>query len=343
MSSAAAAVIPCCRLSNSPSSPFIAARTSYKPRFNSVIISSSIVPPPFSPSPSTLSTLFSSPILNPRLIQNTPVLATPSTLATSVNGQITAVRKEKRVPVVAAPHALAVVNGRDSARRDLVTGLLAEMEGVQRLKSGKKPEVFSKLAEGQSPKFLIFACADSRVCPSVLFGFPPGEAFVIRNIANMVPPYDQTRYAGVGAAVEYPVVHLKVENIIVIGHSRCGGIKALLSIKDDASKSSHFIEDWVKICKPAKEAVHAHHSDLSFEDQCSKAEKEAVNVSLNNLKTYPFVKEGLENKTLSLYGGYYDFVHGIIELKPRLRDLTWAIENILDSHEHRLPRKGLFH
>ncbi|KAH0466855.1 hypothetical protein IEQ34_004093 [Dendrobium chrysotoxum] len=105
----------------------------------------------------------------------------------------------------------------------------------------------------------------------------------------------------------------KIENIIVIGHSRCGGIKALLSIKDNASLGTDFIEDWVKICTPAKEAVNQAHSDLSFEEQCSKLEKEAVKVSLENLKTYPYVKEGLENKTLALYGGYYDFVNGAFE------------------------------
>ncbi|KAH0466492.1 hypothetical protein IEQ34_003730 [Dendrobium chrysotoxum] len=153
--------------------------------------------------------------------------------------------------------------------------------------AGKKPEVFNQLAEGQSPKFLVFECSDSRVCPSVLFNFQPGQTFTIRNIANMVPPYDKTKYSGIGAAVEYPVVHLKVENIIVIGHSRCGGIKALLSIKDNASLGIDFIKDWVKICTPAKEVVNQAHSDLSFEEQCSKLEKEAVKVSLENLKTYP--------------------------------------------------------
>ncbi|KAI0523176.1 hypothetical protein KFK09_005568 [Dendrobium nobile] len=254
--------------------------TSSNPRSTSILASSSSrsyrnpISSNSSPLPSVSST--------PRLIRNAPVLATPSTLTTAV-----------------------------------------EMASVDRLKSGfeqfkkevyeKKPEVFNQLAEGQSPKFLIFACSDSRVCPSVLFNFQPGEAFTIRNIANMVPPYDKTRYSGIGAAVEYPVVHLKVENIIVIGHSRCGGIKALLSIKDNASLGTDFIEDWVKICTPAKEAVNQAHSDLSFEEQCSKLEKEAVKVSLENLKTYPYVKEGLEKKTLALYGGYYDFVNGAFE------------------------------
>ncbi|XP_008782456.1 carbonic anhydrase, chloroplastic [Phoenix dactylifera] len=197
------------------------------------------------------------------------------------------------------------------------------MDPIKRLQSGfehfkketyeKKPDVFRTLAEGQSPKFMVFACADSRVCPSVVFDFQPGEAFTVRNIANMVPPYDKTKYAGVGSAIEYAVHHLKVENIVVIGHSRCGGIKGLMSIKDDGSTSSDFIEDWVKICMPAREKVKSSCSKLAFPEQCTKCEKEAVNVSLDNLKTYPFVEEALEKKTLSLYGGYYDFVSGNFE------------------------------
>ena len=195
---------------------------------------------------------------------------------------------------------------------------------VDRMRSGfdvfkkeiyeQKPEVFRELAEGQSPKFMVFACADSRVCPSVLFGFQPGEAFTMRNIANMVPPFDKTKYSGAGAAIEYAVIHLKVESIVVIGHSRCGGIKGLMSIEDEGSTNTDFIEDWVKVGWPAREKVKKSHSDLDFVEQCTKCEKEAVNVSLENLRTYPFVKEGLEKKTLALYGGHYDFVKGDFEI-----------------------------
>ncbi|CAL9062887.1 carbonic anhydrase 1 isoform X2 [Musa acuminata AAA Group] len=198
--------------------------------------------------------------------------------------------------------------------------MLQEMDPVERLTSGferfKKevyendPTLFSQLAQGQSPKFLVFACADSRVCPSVVLSFQPGEAFIVRNIANMVPPYDQTRYSGVGAAVEYAVVHLKVEYIVVIGHSRCGGIKGLMSMKEDGTTSSDFIEEWVKICLPAMEKVKAEHSALPFTDQCTQCEKEAVNISLENLKTYPFVTEEVEKNTLKLIGAHYDFVAG---------------------------------
>ncbi|URD98536.1 carbonic anhydrase [Musa troglodytarum] len=218
------------------------------------------------------------------------------------------------------------------------------MDPMERLTSGfqrfkkevyeKNAALFTQLADGQSPKFMVFACADSRVCPSVVLDFQPGEAFTVRNIANMVPPYDQgttalthsmqetcspfeclqTRYSGVGAAIEYAVLHLKVENIVVIGHSRCGGIKGLMSIKEDGTRSSAFIEDWVKVCLPALEKVKANHSALPFEDQCTHCEKEAVNVSLHNLKTYPFVRDGLEKKTLKLIGAHYNFVVGSFDI-----------------------------
>ncbi|KAJ6431161.1 hypothetical protein OIU84_018618 [Salix udensis] len=222
---------------------------------------------------------------------------------------------------------------------------------VERMKAGfvhfrtekyeKNPELYGALAKGQKPKFMVFACSDSRVCPSHILDFQPGEAFMIRNIANMVPPYDQKKYSGVGAAIEYAVLHLKVdtilafyycyyyitllqvidqfalaevENIVVIGHSCCGGIKGLMSISDDKPASSDFIENWVKICSAAKSKVTANSGSLSFEEQCHNCEKEAVNVSLGNLLTYPFVREAVVNDALSLKGAHYNFVKGTFEV-----------------------------
>lgn len=195
---------------------------------------------------------------------------------------------------------------------------------VERIKTGfahfrtekyeKNPDLYGALAKGQSPKFMVFACSDSRVCPSHILNFQPGEAFVIRNIANMVPPYDKTKYSGVGAAIEYAVLHLKVENIVVIGHSCCGGIKGLMSIPDDGSTASDFIENWVKICSAAKSTVAKKAGSLSFEEQCHNCEKEAVNVSLGNLLTYPFVRDAVVNDAVSLKGAHYNFVKGTFEL-----------------------------
>ncbi|KAL7261105.1 hypothetical protein ACSBR1_006702 [Camellia fascicularis] len=195
---------------------------------------------------------------------------------------------------------------------------------VERIKTGfahfktekfeKNGALYGELAKGQSPKFMVFACSDSRVCPSHILDFQPGEAFVVRNIASMVPPYDQTKYSGMGAAIEYAVLHLKVETILVIGHSHCGGIKGLMSIPDDGATATDFIENWVKICLPARAKVKADYSSLDFTEQCTNCEKEAVNVSLGNLLTYPFVREAVTKKTISIKGGHYDFVKGSFEL-----------------------------
>ncbi|CAN1320911.1 Carbonic anhydrase, chloroplastic, partial [Linum perenne] len=132
-----------------------------------------------------------------------------------------------------------------TAELETADGSCKDFDPVQRLKSGfhtfktEKYEYASVTFFFSFPlspmQFMIFACSDSRVCPSHILDFKPGEAFVVRNIANMVPPYDHTEYSGVGAAVEYAVLHLKVEHIVVIGHSRCGGIKGLMSILDDSS------------------------------------------------------------------------------------------------------------
>lgn len=199
-----------------------------------------------------------------------------------------------------------------------------DFDPVERIKSGyikfKKekydanPALYSELAKGQSPKFMVFACSDSRVCPSHVLDFQPGEAFVVRNVANIVPPYDQGKYSGTGAAIEYAVLHLKVSYIVVIGHSACGGIKGLLSFPFDGTTSTDFIEDWVKIALPAKNKTKSALPNADLPQLCAYCEKEAVNNSLGNLLTYPFVREGLVNKTLGLKGGYYDFVKGSFEL-----------------------------
>ncbi|GAB2278107.1 hypothetical protein Dimus_015913 [Dionaea muscipula] len=208
---------------------------------------------------------------------------------------------------------------------ELQTTEKPSFDPVERIKSGfthfkkeiyeKKPDLFDPLKKGQWPKFMIVSCADSRVCTSHVLNIQPGEAFVVRAVSNIVPPYDKTRYSGTGAAVEYAVLHLKVETIVVIGHSACGGIKALFSIPDDgATAKTDFIEDWVKLTWPARVKVKAKHGKAPLEEQLWHAEQEAVNVSLANLLTYPFVREGLLEKTLQIKGGYYDFVKGTFNL-----------------------------
>ncbi|XP_052486788.1 carbonic anhydrase 2 isoform X1 [Gossypium raimondii] len=215
----------------------------------------------------------------------------------------------------------------------------------------KNPDLYGTLAKGQSPKYLIFACSDSRVCPSHILDFQPGEAFMVRNIASMVPPYDKwmlalwwgqlhllsllTSHAKTVSRLrsDYVIKRgnitqclVQVENIVVIGHSNCGGIKGLMSIPDDGTTASDFIEQWVSICGSAKTKVKSEKNEMSFAEQCTYCEKEAVNVSLGNLLTYPFVREALVKKTLVLKGAHYDFVNG----KFDLWNLNFRISPTLD-------------
>ncbi|XP_066390362.1 beta carbonic anhydrase 5, chloroplastic-like isoform X1 [Miscanthus floridulus] len=170
----------------------------------------------------------------------------------------------------------------------------------------EKFSTYQSLAQQQTPKFMVVACADSRVCPTAVLGFQPGEAFTVRNVANLVPPYEHGG-SETSAALEFAVNTLLVENVLVVGHSRCGGIQALMSMKDD-STSGGFIKNWVSIGKSARLSTKAAAGNLSFDMQCKHCEKESINSSLLNLLTYPWIEKRVNEGTLNLHGGYYNFV-----------------------------------
>ncbi|XP_052108212.1 beta carbonic anhydrase 5, chloroplastic isoform X3 [Arachis duranensis] len=151
----------------------------------------------------------------------------------------------------------------------------------------KELEHFQALSKAQYPKFMVIACADSRVCPSNILGFQPGEAFMIRNIANLVPL-------------------MKVENILVIGHSSCAGIENLMKIQEDVESRS-FINKWVTNGNVAKLRTKAATAHLSFAQQCRFCEKESINQSLLNMLSYPWIEDKVRSGLLSLHGGYYNF------------------------------------
>ncbi|CAJ1975144.1 unnamed protein product [Sphenostylis stenocarpa] len=198
----------------------------------------------------------------------------------------------------------------------------------------KNPDLYYQLANGQSPQYLVIACSDSRVSPSVILNFQPGEAFMVRNIANMVPPFNQIRHSGIGAAIEYAITALKVQNILVVAHSRCGGIERLMSHPEDGSAPFDFIDDWVKIGLPAKLKVLKEYEGYDFKEQCRFCEKESVNNSLVNLRTYPYVESGVRNKSIELLGGYYDFVKGEFSLWKHESYITEPITIPLPTHHH---------
>lgn len=187
------------------------------------------------------------------------------------------------------------------------------MAGFKKFKEGKftqNPEIYEPLKQGQAPEVMIIACADSRVCPTMLHDLNAGEAFIVRSVANLVPAFDPSMenvHHGTSAAVLYAVTVLGVKKVVVMGHSSCGGIKALMTMDkfDD-----NFVGSWVKIGLPAKETTLAQMGDKPLEEQCSFCEQEAVNVSLKNLLTFDFVEERVQKGELELYGMHYDFHDG---------------------------------
>jgi len=174
--------------------------------------------------------------------------------------------------------------------------------------------VYGKLStRGQSPKTLIIGCSDSRVDPAILSSASPGELFVVRNVANLVPPYETGGvHHGVSAAIEFAVVSLKVETIVILGHRQCGGIRALMA--GDASEKTTFIGNWVKIAIKARDKVLLDYPEMTFEKDeeilCRHCEKEAIVVSLENLQTFPFIQEAIREKRLDLHGVYFDLESG---------------------------------
>ncbi|XP_057724861.1 beta carbonic anhydrase 5, chloroplastic-like isoform X2 [Arachis stenosperma] len=168
----------------------------------------------------------------------------------------------------------------------------------------KELEHFQALSKAQYPKFMVIACADSRVCPSNILGFQPGEAFMIRNIANLVPLM-KNGPSECNAALEFAVTTLEVENILVIGHSSCAGIENLMKIQEDVESS--FINKWVTNGNVAKLRTKAATAHLSFAQQCRFCEKESINQSLLNMLSYPWIEDKVRSGLLSLHGGYYDF------------------------------------
>lgn len=162
---------------------------------------------------------------------------------------------------------------------------------------------------GQTPKTLIIGCSDSRVDPALITNALPGELFIVRNVANLVPPYEVGGgFHGVSAAIEFAVVNLKVENVIVLGHRQCGGIRALML--NQKSAPNGFVEQWVSIAQDAKERVFAAHKDADDESLCRHGELEGIVTSLNNLKTFPFVKAAIQDRGLALMGIYFDLELG---------------------------------
>ena len=172
---------------------------------------------------------------------------------------------------------------------------------------------YHKLAEdGQNPRAMIISCCDSRVHVTSIFGSDAGEFFIHRNIANLVPPFKEDQdYHGTSAAIEYAVKTLKIPHIIVLGHSTCGGVQSSFDYfsgnNSNLHKDSSFVASWLEILRPSYEKIS---SDLSESEKIKLLEKSTVLTSIENLTTFPFIKEAIKNETISLHGLWHDIGTG---------------------------------
>ena len=171
---------------------------------------------------------------------------------------------------------------------------------------GGDQELFGRLKQGQNPGAMVIACSDSRVDPSILLDCQPGDLFMVRNVANLVPPYEKgAGLHGVSTALEFGVCVLGVEHLIVLGHSQCGGVRALME-----GTQGDFMGNWVNIAARAKQRVLAEFPSANPQEQCHACEEASILVSLENLLTFPWILERVEKGQLTLHGWYFDIDSG---------------------------------
>lgn len=194
---------------------------------------------------------------------------------------------------------------------DLPDSLLAGYRTFMREHFAHETSRYRHLADkGQSPETLVIACCDSRAAPETIFNTAPGEIFVLRNVANLIPPYEPDgEYHAASAALEFAVQSLKVKNIVVMGHGRCGGIKAALDTESAPLSPGDFIGKWMSLIAPAAEAISGNQLMTPSERQTA-LERISIRYSINNLRTFPCV-DILEKKgKLSLHGAWFDISTG---------------------------------
>lgn len=194
------------------------------------------------------------------------------------------------------------------------------MKGIESLWSGyrdfraerysQQRALFSRLARGQDPAIMVIACADSRADPAMIFSAAPGELFIVRNVANLVPPYEEEgQFHGTAAALEFAVEGLGVSEIVVMGHASCGGIDACLGVAA-GKPTGRFIGPWVSLLDDLRTQVLAKHPNGSPDEIRLAMEQAAIGKSLSNIETYPFAKHAIQSGLLTLHGAWFSIATG---------------------------------
>ena len=194
------------------------------------------------------------------------------------------------------------------------------IEGYAAFAAGRlhnEQDRYRELAElGQSPEIMVIGCCDSRVSPEVIFDARPGELFVVRNVANIIPPYSPDGQAhGVSAALEFGVAALKVKHIVVLGHAHCGGVKAFATDAEPLSPGD-FIGKWMQLMAPAAEKV-GPRGELSPADYLTRLEHANVGNSLDNLMTFPRLRKLIDRGDVAVHGAYFGVASGELYVMDR--------------------------
>jgi carbonic anhydrase len=165
--------------------------------------------------------------------------------------------------------------------------------------------------EGQHPEFMVVSCSDSRVDPETIFSAIAGELFVVRNVANLVPPFETGgKYHGVSAALEFAALNLKVKHIVVLGHSGCGGVHTCLEQSAARQTEAQFISNWMSLLSGAKEAVIAAHAGKPQSVLRAALEREGVKASIANLRTFPCIQALEAKNRIALHGAHFEIASG---------------------------------
>ena len=200
------------------------------------------------------------------------------------------------------------------------------IDGYRAFKAGRWPQErahYEDLAQrGQSPEYLVIACSDSRADPATIFNAAPGELFVVRNVAGIVPPFESdSGHRGTSAALAFAVVQLRVREILVLGHAQCGGIAA--AIDGSLVAGVPFIGNWIELLAPA--LAHSAH----IQDHAARhvaMERDCIRLSLANLMTFPFVSERVKSGRLRLNGARFGIADGKLELLDQSADTFRTVE-----------------
>lgn len=196
----------------------------------------------------------------------------------------------------------------------LIDGYTAFAEGRLQREQAR----YHELAEaGQSPEVMVIGCCDSRVSPEVIFDARPGELFVVRNVANIIPPYTPDGQAhGVSAALEFGVGALRIRHIVVLGHAHCGGVKAYAQDSEPLSPGD-FIGKWMQLMAPAAHKVGPMGGSEDHTDYLKRLEQANISNSLDNLMTFPLLAKLIEKGKISTHGAYFGVATGDLSVMDK--------------------------